>query len=102
MNNRTARRQAARRAPVTREAQVIPTATNNDPEALVVTHFFDAADIPDPRVPATIRLTGRRVGTHANRDREDIFSQEDRVQGLLPDSGPASVTTCIYGVAPGD
>ena len=102
MSNRAARRHATRNASVAPEPPVPSTATTIDPEALVVTHFFDAADIPESRLPATIRLTGRRVGTQGNRDREDIFSQEDPVQGLLPDSGPASVTSWIYGLAPGE
>lgn len=102
MSNRAARRQAAKRTPVTSQPQATTTATSTDPEALVVTHFFDGSDMPDSRVPMSILLTGRRVGTHGNRDRVDVFSQEDRVPRLLPDSGPASVTSWIYGLEPGE
>ena len=102
MSNRAARRHAAKSPADSRDATVIATAPTAEPEALVVTHYFDAAEIPDLRGPMTVRLTGRRIGTHGTRDRQDTFTQEDRVDCLLPGSGPASVTSWIYGLAPGE
>ena len=105
MSNRAARRHAARSPVESRDTTVIataPTAPTAEPEALVVTHYFDADEIPDSHRPMTVRLTGRRIGTHGTRDRQDTFTQEDRVDGLLPGSGPASVTSWIYGLAPGE
>lgn len=101
MSNRAARRHAAKGPAVTRESTVISTAPPSEPEALVVTHYFDEADIPEARGPFTIRLTGRRVGTHGS-DRQDTFTQGDGVEGLLPGSGPASVTSWVYGLTPGE
>lgn len=84
-----------------------------EPEALVVTHWFDSGEAGDTgdiardgedRRPysATIRLAGRRVGVHGNPKARDSFTQEDKVDGVVPGSGPVSVTTWVYGLQPGE
>jgi phosphatidylglycerol:prolipoprotein diacylglycerol transferase len=100
MSNRADRRRAARRPAATGDPTVVATAPTSEPEALVVTHYFDAADIPDSRELVTIRLSGRRVGARGAQDRHDTFTQEERVDGLL--AGPASVTSWVYGLKPGE
>ena len=100
MGNRADRRRSARHPTDSRDTTVVATAPTTEPEALVVTHFFDAADILDSREPLTIRLSGRRVGARGAQDRHDTFTQEDRVVGLL--GGPASVTSWVYGLTPGE
>ena len=100
MSNRADRRRAARRAADSRETKVVATAPPSEPEALVVTHYFDAADIPDSRESLTIRLSGRRVGARGMRDRHDTFTQEERVDDPL--TGPACVTSWVYGLTPGE
>lgn len=75
-----------------------------EPEALVVTHWFDSGETGQDGEPysATIRLTGRRVGIRGNPKPRDTFAQEDRVDGIVPGSGPVSVTTWVYGLQPGE
>lgn len=100
MSNRAERRRAAKRPVEARQTTVVATAPTSEPEALVVTHYFDDADIPDSREPLTIRLSGRRVGARGTHDRHDTFTQEDHLVGLL--AGPASVTSWVYGLTPGE
>lgn len=75
-----------------------------EPEALVVTHWFDSGETGEDGEPysATIRLTGRRVGIRGNPKPRDTFGQEDRVDGIVPGSGPVSITTWVYGLQPGE
>lgn len=70
-------------------------------EALVVSHCFDSGEGGDP-YSATVRLTGRRVGINRLPGPQDTFVQEDRVDGIVPGSGPVSVTSWVYGLEPGD
>ena len=76
-----------------------PSGESVEPQALVVTHYFDADDLQGS---ATVRLTGRRIGSRGRQNLTDVFTQEDRVDGIKPGSGPASVTSCVYGLAPGE
>lgn len=75
-----------------------------EPEALVVTHWFDSGETDEDGAPysATIRLTGRRVGVRGNPKPRDTFEQEDRVDGIVPGIGPVSVTTWVYGLQSGE
>lgn len=79
-----------------------PESDANEPEALVVTHYFDSSDLGSLGDPATISLTGWRVGAQGTRLLHDTFTQEDRVIGILPGSGPVAVTSCVYGLQPGE
>jgi phosphatidylglycerol:prolipoprotein diacylglycerol transferase len=72
-----------------------------DPEALVVTHCFNSGDDGGP-YSAIVRLTGRRVGVAGARSPSDSFSQEDRVERVMPGSGPVSITSWVYGLRPGE
>ena len=109
MSNRAARRREGKhhagRKPTAVVATVAPVAVADpsaegvEPEALVVTHYFDADDLQGS---TTVRLTGRRIGAQGNENLRDAFTQNDRVDGIVAGSGPASVTSWVYGLTPGE
>ncbi len=125
MDNRAARRKAAAAAKRTKDrSRRMPgagTSTTTRPvgagepsanvqskssdatekEALVVSHCFDSGDGGEP-YSATVRLTGRRVRINRLPRPQDAFVQEDRVDGIVPGSGPVSVTSWVHGLEPGD
>lgn len=70
-------------------------------EALVVSHCFDSGADGEP-YSATVRLSGRRVGINRLPRPQDTFVQEDKIDGIVPGSGPYSVTSWVYGLDPGD
>jgi phosphatidylglycerol:prolipoprotein diacylglycerol transferase len=80
-----------------------PTAAPNgvEPEALVVTHWFDSGEAGEP-YSATIRLRGQRVGAHGVPRARDSFVREEAVDGIVPGIGPVSITTLVYGLQRGD
>lgn len=51
---------------------------------------------------ATIRLTGRRLGIHGQLKSGDSFVQEDKLEGILPGSGPVSFSSWVYGLQSGE
>lgn len=101
MSNRAARRREPKHStkrPPAVVATPAPVASSVEPEALVLTHSFNAEDLHGS---ATVRLTGRRVGAQGNKNLMDRFTQEDGFDGMVAGSGPASVTSWVYGLAPG-
>jgi phosphatidylglycerol:prolipoprotein diacylglycerol transferase len=72
-----------------------------EPEAIVVTHWLDPGDDGDP-YSATIRLSGRRVGILGFPGPSDTFVHEETVDGIVPGSGPISVSSWVYGLQPGE
>ena len=72
-----------------------------EPEALVVTHQFDAGEDGEPYA-ATIRLTGTRIGIRGGPKPGDTFSREDTFEGIVPGSGQVSVSSWVYGLKPGE
>ncbi len=72
-----------------------------EPEALVVTHWFDSGEDGEP-YSATVRLTGRRVGIRGLPRPGDTFVREERIDGIVPGSGLVSITTWVYGLQPGE
>lgn len=77
------------------------TSAADEPQALVVTHWFDSGQGPTP-YSATIRLTGRLRRADGQVKQADSFVQEDRIEGIVPGSGPVSVTSWVYGLQPGE
>ena len=68
---------------------------------MVVSHWFDPGE-EGPTYGATIRLTGRRAHlTHKPRS-TDAFAHEDVVEGIVPGTGPISVTSWVYGLEGGE
>jgi len=84
-----------------RPGQGAASSTAAELEALVVSHWFDSGESGEP-YSATIRLNGRRVGLHGQPRASDAFAQEDNVEGIVPGSGPVSVTSWVYGLQPGE
>ncbi len=72
-----------------------------EPEALVVTLCFDSGEGSDP-YSATIRLTGRRAGIRGMPKAQDTFTHEETVDGIVPGTGPLSITSWVYGLQPGE
>jgi phosphatidylglycerol:prolipoprotein diacylglycerol transferase len=66
-----------------------------------MTHYFDSGK-GDAAYTATVRLTGRRAGVSGRPTAGDTFVHEDRIEGIVPGTGPVSITSSVYGIAPGD
>lgn len=66
-----------------------------------MSHWFDPGEDGEP-YPATVRLSGRRVGINRLPGPQDTFVQEDEIDRIVPGSGPYSVTSWVYGLDPGD
>jgi phosphatidylglycerol:prolipoprotein diacylglycerol transferase len=125
MANRAARRKAAaaaRREPGTRgstrdlastassrhptttaraPANAAPEAGVPEPEALVVTNWFDPGADGEP-YSATVRLTGHRIGISSPGPGRNSFVHEEAIDGIVPGGGPMSISSWIYGLEPGD
>ena len=72
-----------------------------EPQALVVSHWFDSGEGDEP-YSATVRLTGRHVGINRLPGPRDTFVQEDLIDGIVPGSGPVSITSWVYNLEPGE
>jgi phosphatidylglycerol:prolipoprotein diacylglycerol transferase len=83
------------------QGQQAPSSPDVEPEALVVTHWFDSGEEGEP-YSAIVRLTGRRVGIRGAPRSRDTFSQQESVDGIVPGSGPLSISTWVYGLQPGE
>ena len=70
-------------------------------EGLTVTHRFDPGSEGVP-FAATVRFTGRREGIAGKPQPGDTFTVDERIERVVPGSGPVSVTTRAYGLNPGD
>lgn len=73
-----------------------------EPAALVVAHWFDSGDDEGEPYTATVRLTGRRLGTTGRPAEGDLFTRVETIPGIVPGSGPVSVTSWIYGIDAGE
>ncbi len=69
-------------------------------EGLAVTHRFDPGPEGAP-FAATVRFSGRRDGIHGKPQSGDTFTVDERIERVVPGSGPISVTTKAYGLNPG-
>lgn len=83
----------------TSEPQATPEVV--EPEALVVSHWFDSGEDGDP-YSATVRLTGRLAGTRSRPRPQDSFVHEESIDGVVPGSGRVSISSWVYGLEPGD
>lgn len=72
-----------------------------EPEALTITHWFDSGDEGQPHA-ATVRFRGRRNGRGGPTVGRDAFVQDELISGIVPGSGPVSITTRVYGLKAGD
>src|SRR2546421_11371663 len=69
-------------------------------EMLAVTYWFDPAPNPGP-YPVTVRFSGRRVDVKGRRSPGDRFVQDETIEGVVPGSGPISLTARIRGINAG-
>jgi len=70
-------------------------------EALTATHWFDSGDAGEPYT-ATVRFRGTRIGGGRRPAAHDSFVKDETVDGVVPGSGPVSVTTRVFGIEPGE
>ena len=94
-------RSALGRASGASTGQATEAATAVEAEALSVTHWFESGTEGNP-FTATVRFSGRRVGIQGKPAPADTFVKEEAVDGVVPGSGPVSVTTWVYGLNPGE
>ncbi|HEY1620880.1 MAG TPA: prolipoprotein diacylglyceryl transferase family protein [Streptosporangiaceae bacterium] len=67
-------------------------------QGLTATCWLD----PGGSGPVTVRFTGHRTGISGAPGRGDRFEREETAEGVLPGSGPVSVTARITDVNPGE
>lgn len=77
------------------------SSTAVEPEALVASSWFDSGEGDEP-YSATVRFTGRRLGVPGRPLQGDTFVQDETVDGIVPGTGPVSITTWVYRLNPGD
>ena len=72
-------------------------------EVLRPSYWFDPGngEVADP-FSLTISFTGRRLNAKGKPRPGDRFIHEQTVEGVVPGSGPAAVTTEIRGINPGE
>ena len=71
-----------------------------EPHALGVTYWFEPDADGEP-YSVTLRFVGRRVGVKGRPGPQDRFDVLETVDGVVPGSGPISVTKRIHGIARG-
>ena len=95
-------------APVANPAR--PTETGNGAngwvdnllqEELAATYWFDSGVSGKPYA-ASVRFSGRRIGVRGKSQPRDSFTREETIAGVVPGSGPVSITTRVSGINPGE
>ncbi|MDP8971050.1 MAG: hypothetical protein M3N52_11255 [Actinomycetota bacterium] len=69
-----------------------------DAQGLAATFVWDSGDGPGP-YDAVVRVSGRRHGVVGPRSRNDDFVREEHVRGIIPGSGPVSLTTQVHHIS---
>ncbi|MBF6558210.1 MAG: prolipoprotein diacylglyceryl transferase [Acidimicrobiales bacterium] len=72
-----------------------------EPQALGFTYWFQVANEGEP-YPVSIHFAGRRMGAKGKLSSRDKFSTLERIEQVVPGSGPIAVTTRVVDVAPGE
>jgi phosphatidylglycerol---prolipoprotein diacylglyceryl transferase len=102
---RPARRRARPPRPSTDAVQAARTtaelAADARHEGLAVTHRFDPGTDGRP-FAANVRFSGRREGIVGKPQPGDTFTVDERIERVVPGSGPISITSRAYGLNPGD
>ena len=70
-------------------------------EVLTATYWFDSGEHGRP-YSALIKFSGRRIGVTGKPQPRDYFSQVETVEGIVPGSGPVSITTRVFRINPGE
>lgn len=87
--------------PTPRTAGTSTLASDAEAEGLCVTHWFESGTDGAP-YSAFVRFSGTRVGSGGRPRAGDSFVKEETVNGIVPGSGPVSVTTWVSGITPGE
>ena len=66
-----------------------------------MSHWFDSGEEGEP-YSAVIRLHGQRAGVQGRPGPSDTFTHEETVDGIVPGSGPVSISSWVYGLQPGE
>ena len=74
---------------------------NGELHALTASFWFDSGHSGRP-YSATVRFSGRRVGVAGLRRRKDEFIHDESIDGIVPNSGPVSISARIDGINPGE
>ena len=77
-------------------------ADSSEPQALVATLWFNSGDAAGDPYSVTVRFTGRRIGAHSTPRSGETFTQDETIDGIVPGTGPVSITSWVYGVASGE
>lgn len=72
-----------------------------EPLALGVTYWFDPPS-DGGSCTVTVRLRGRRIGVKGRPGRRDTFEKVERIESVLPGTGPVAVTSRVSDVASGE
>ena len=70
-------------------------------KAVTATYWFDAGERGKP-YSAAIKFSGRRTDLTGKPQPGDYFAKLETVEGIVPGSGPVSLTTKVSGVNPGE
>ena len=75
---------------------------SDEPQALVATHWFDSGDAAGEPCSVTVRFTGRRLETRGYPRAGETFVKDETIDGIVPGTGPVSITTWVYGLQSGE
>lgn len=84
-----------------RHGRTQTAADEAEPEALVVSFWFESGDGGEP-YDAVVRLTGRRVIVSGIPKAGDNFSQDETIEGVVPGTGPVALTAWVYNLKAGE
>lgn len=73
---------------------------NATQEILAVTYWFDPAP-HSASYPVTVRFSGRRVDVKGRLQAADRFVQDEKIEHVIPGSGPISLTARVRGINAG-
>ena len=78
-----------------------PRVSDREPQALTATFSFDSGH-GTQRYAALVRFYGRRIGVVGSRRPGDGFLHEERIDEVVPETGPVSVSGRFSGIAGGE
>ena len=70
-------------------------------QMLAVTYWFDPVPAPGEPYAARVRFTGNRTQVEGKAQSADRFTHDEILEGIIPGSGPISVTAKIRDINPG-
>jgi len=70
-------------------------------QGLTATFWFDSGGAGQP-YSTRVRFSGRRLGIHGRPKPGDSFVKEEKIDGIVPASGPVSITTRVSGINAGE